>query len=151
MDKGPRIGAGPKRKNEIIMATVTKKIDMSKPHVLRSEADYDAAVAALDTLLDLDPAPGTREHDDLELLTVLIRAYDEERYPMGDAATPQAVVDFLLEQREMERAELASYLGGRSRVSEFFAGKRPLSITQIQQLRRLLGVPADLLLERVTA
>ena len=57
----------------------------------------------------------------------------------------------LLEQRGMARAELAPYLGGRSRVSEFFAGKRPLSITQIQQLRQLFHVPADLLLEKVPA
>lgn len=127
----------------------TKKIDLSKPRVLHTEAEYDAAVIELDSLLDLDPAPGTREHEQLELLTVLVRAYDEDHYTMGDTATPQAVVDFLLEQREMERAELASYLGGRSRVSEFFAGKRPLSITQIQQLRRLFDIPADLLLEPV--
>ena len=44
-------------------------------------------------------------------------------------------------------AELAPLLGGRSRVSEFFNGKRPLSIGQIQALRERLHIPADLLLE----
>jgi transcriptional regulator with XRE-family HTH domain len=56
---------------------------------------------------------------------------------MGDAATPQAVVDFLLQQHGITRAALAAILGGRSRVSEFFAGKRRLSISQIQRLRQL--------------
>ena len=128
------------------MATLTKQLDFSNPHTLRSEAEYDAAVAEIDALLELEPARGTPEYDRLDLLSVLVEAYDEEHYRMGDTATPQAVVDFLLEQRGMARAELAPYLGGRSRVSEFFARKRPLSITQIQQLRQLFHVPADLLL-----
>ena len=106
---------------------------------------------AQDGLLDHDPTPGTREHERLELLSVLVRAYDEDHYPMGAAATPQAVVDFLLEQRGMTRAELARYLGGRSRVSEFFAGKRNLSLAQIRKLRKLFNVPADVFLEGTTA
>ena len=133
------------------MTTLTKGIDFAEPHVLRTEEEYDAAVAELDALLDRDPTPGTREHERLELLSVLVRAYDEHHYPMGAAATPQAVVDFLLEQRGMTRAELARYLGGRSRVSEFFAGKRNLSLTQIRKLRKLFNVPADVFLERTTA
>ena len=128
-----------------------KRLDASRPHVLRNDAEYDAAVAELDALLDARPPRGTPAHDRLELLSVLVQAYDEEHYPMGDAATPQAVVEFLLQQRGMTRADLAPILGGRSRVSEFFAGKRRLSLAQVQRLRGLLGVPADLLVERVAS
>jgi HTH-type transcriptional regulator/antitoxin HigA len=118
---------------------------------LRCDAEYQAAVAEIDALLDRDPAAGTPEHDRLEFLTVLVRAYDDEHFVMGDAATPQAVIDFLLDQRGMTRADLAPILGGRSRVSEFFAKRRRLSIAQIQRLRARFNVPADLLLERVPA
>ncbi len=133
------------------MNTSTQRLDFSQPHPLRNEAEYDAAVAEIDALLELAPARGTLEYDRLELLSVLVEAYDEEHSRLGDTATPQAVVDFLLEQRGMTRAALAPLLGGRSRVSEFFAGKRPLSITQIQRLRQVFSVPADLLLERIPA
>src|SRR5437870_2846397 len=34
------------------MTTLTKRIDFSEPHVLRTEEEYDAAVAELDALLD---------------------------------------------------------------------------------------------------
>lgn len=128
-----------------------KRLDFSRPHVLRDDAEYDAAVAEIDAILDRDAAPRTPEHDRLELLTVLVRAYDDEHYPMRDTATPREVIEFLLEQRGMARADLAPILGGRSRVSEFFAGKRRLSIPQIQRLRAVLNVPADLLVERVSA
>ena len=129
------------------MRTVLKRLDASKPRVLRSQEEYDAAVAELDELLDADPAPHSPAFDRLELLSVLVEAYDEEHYPVGSTATPQSIIEFLLDQHGMTRADLASILGGRSRVSEFFAGKRRLSISQILKLRKRLGVPADLLLD----
>jgi antitoxin component HigA of HigAB toxin-antitoxin module len=65
---------------------------------------------------------------------------------MGEDVSPQEVVDFILEQKGMERSDLAEWLGGRSRVSEFFSGKRDLSRGQIEALRKHLGLSADLLL-----
>ena len=46
------------------------------------------------------------------------------------------------------RADLAEWLGGRSRVSEFFSGRRNLSLRQIGSLTENLGIPADLLIAR---
>ena len=37
-------------------------------------------------------------------------------------------------------------MGGKARVSEFFPGKRRLSVEQIRALRDELGIPADLLI-----
>lgn len=127
---------------------VRGKLDFSEPHLLRNEAEYDAAVAEVDALLERDPPAGSPEYERLRFLAVLIGTYDDEHYPMGDTSTPQSVVAFALEQKGMTRADLAPVLGGRSRVSEFFSGKRRLSVTQIQKIRDVLGIPADLLLDR---
>jgi HTH-type transcriptional regulator/antitoxin HigA len=122
-------------------------LDFTKPHVLRTEDEYDEAVRMLDELLDRDPEAGTEEHDLLEFLSVLVEAYEAKHYPDEMfATTPQDAVDFMLEQRGMQRGDLADIVGGKSRVSEFFAGKRELSRTQIRAPRDLLGIPADLLL-----
>ena len=53
----------------------------------------------------------------------------------------------MLAQRGLARSDLAEPMGGRSRVSEFFNGKRALSTAQIVALRELLAIPADLLIE----
>jgi HTH-type transcriptional regulator/antitoxin HigA len=116
------------------------------PHVLRSEEEYDAAVAEIDRLLDVDPAPFTEASDRLELLSVLVEAYQATHDPIDDSdLTPQDVVQFMLDQKGMERSELATIMGGRSRVSDFFNGKRELSKGQVIALRDLLGIPADVL------
>ena len=54
----------------------------------------------------------------------------------------------MLEQKGLSRTDLAEWLGGRSRVSEFYNGKRSLSIRQIRRLTENLGIPADLLITR---
>lgn len=122
-------------------------LDFTKPRVLRTEAEYEAAVAEIDALLDADPVEGSEAYDRLEFLSVLVEAYETEHHPMpsGDVS-PQAVVEFMLEQKGLDRTALYDAMGGKSRVSEFFSGKRDLSRGQIEALRELLGVPADLLL-----
>jgi HTH-type transcriptional regulator / antitoxin HigA len=126
------------------MATTTR---CELTHALRSVRDYRHAVAEIDSLLDGGSAKGTREFDRSELLSVLVAAYEDEHDPVDESGTPQEVVDFMLAQHGMTRSDLASLLGGRSRVSEFFGKKRPLSITQIKRLRDALSIPADLLID----
>ena len=127
------------------MATAT--LDFTKPHVLRTAREYRAAVAEIDRLLDTDPRRGSEVYDRLEFLSVLVEAYEDEHDPiMESAGTPQSIVAFMLEQKGMERSELAPIMGGKARVSEFFAEKRRLSVEQIKALRDTLGIPADLLL-----
>ncbi|HEX8830894.1 MAG TPA: helix-turn-helix domain-containing protein [Longimicrobium sp.] len=122
-------------------------IDIPAPRVLRTREEYDAAAAEIDRLLDLDPRPYTEDYDRLELLSVLVEDYDERNNPIDDSdLTPQSAVEFMLQQKGMSRAELADIMGGRSRVSDFFSGKRELSKRQIEALRDRLGIPADLLL-----
>jgi HTH-type transcriptional regulator/antitoxin HigA len=126
-------------------------LDFGRGRVLRTEEEYDAAVREVDRLLDASPAAGTRDYDRLELLSVLIEVYDEAHYPAPAPGAPQSVVDFMLEQKGMTRAQLAVPMGGRSRVSDFFKGNRDLSVGQIRALRDLLGIPADLLLPPVVS
>ena len=123
-------------------------LDFTKPHVLRDETEYQAAVAEIDRLLDADPEPASEAYDRLEFLSVLVQAYEDAHCPLGELPTPQAIVDFMLDQHDLSRADLAKWLGGKSRVSEFFCGIRPLSLKQIEALRKHLGIPADLLIGR---
>lgn len=121
-------------------------LDFSMPHVLRDEAEYERAVVEIDALLDADPREGSRDHERLEFLSVLVEDYEDRHVPIGEDVTAQEAVDFMLEQKGLDRSDLAGWMGGRSRVSEFFSGKRALSKRQIETLRERLGLSADLLL-----
>jgi len=122
-------------------------LDFSMPYLLRNAREYKGAVAELDRLLDADPKRGSTEYERLEFLSVLVEAYEDEHDPLDESkGTPQSVVEFMLEQNGMTRADLHELMGGKARVSEFLAGKRTLSINQIRALNRELGIPVELLL-----
>ena len=123
----------------------TRLLDFSRPRILKNDREYEAAVAEIEALLDEDVGAGTDDHDRLEFLSLLVEHYEDDRYPMG-SVTPQQAVEFKLEQMGLARSDLDKVMGGKSRVSEFLNGKRDLSKAQIEALRRLLGIPADVLL-----
>jgi HTH-type transcriptional regulator / antitoxin HigA len=120
-------------------------LDFTEPHVLRNEEEYEAAILEIERLLDEDPEPGSTAHERLEFFSVLVEEYEDRVYPMN-AVSPQQAVSFMLEQKGMTRSDLNDLMGGSSRVSEFFSGKRDLSKSQVEALRRHLGIPADVLL-----
>lgn len=72
-------------------ARCTAVLDFSKPHFPRSEAEYEAAVAEIERLLDEALERGAEGWGRLEFLSVLVEHYEEERYPAG-TVTPQEAV-----------------------------------------------------------
>jgi HTH-type transcriptional regulator/antitoxin HigA len=127
------------------MATPVRLISDS-PHLLRNAREFRAAVRELDALLDAEGSADDKER--LAFLSVLVQEYEDRTDPLDEAGgSPQEVVAFMLEQRGMNRTDLAPLMGGRARVSEFFSGRRRLSIEQVRALRAALGIPADMLID----
>jgi HTH-type transcriptional regulator/antitoxin HigA len=124
---------------------MSRMLDFRKPHLLRDRFEYQTAIHDVEELLETNPRKGSSDYERLEFLSALVELYEEDAFPI-DQPTPQAVVDFMLEQMGMTRGDLAEVMGGKSRVSEFFGGKRELSVNQVRALRETLGVPADLLI-----
>jgi HTH-type transcriptional regulator/antitoxin HigA len=129
------------------LGTMPVKLDLKTPRALRDDSEYEMAVSEMDRLLDKDPAEGTPAADRLELLSILVEAYDDKYHNLEGHSTPQSIVEFALDQHAKTRADLVPILGSKSRVSEFLNGKRRLSMTQIGALRQAFGIPADLLIE----
>ncbi len=127
------------------MATATRDRADTGIRAIHNGKEFDAAVVELDQLIDANPKEGTWQYDRMELLTIVIAAYEDEHLPSFEAATPQEIVRFMAEQRQIKPHDLAQLLGGRSRLSEFYKGTRELSKSQIVKLRDALGIPADLL------
>lgn len=130
------------------MATATAQKATPIVHAIRNEVEFDSAVADLDFLAEADPQEGTAAYDRMELLTILIAAYEDDHLAPFEAASPQEIVQFMAEQRGMTNAALAELIGGRPRLSEFLTGARELSKGQMIRLRDALGIPVDLLLGR---
>jgi HTH-type transcriptional regulator / antitoxin HigA len=109
---------------------------------IKSEDDYDAALAEIDSLGD--PDPGTPEGDRFEVLVTLVIAYEQEHYPIGPSE-PIPAIEYYMESRGLTRKDLEPYIGSRARVAEVLNKKRPLSLGMIRKLNEGLGLPLDIL------
>jgi HTH-type transcriptional regulator / antitoxin HigA len=119
-------------------------MDSMNYRVIKNDEDYEAALADAERLVANDPAPGTTEGDQLELLTVLIEDYEKRQFQF-DLPDPIQAIEFRMEEQGLRQKDLVPMLGSRSRVSEVLSGKRPLTVAMIRALSLGLGVPADIL------
>jgi HTH-type transcriptional regulator/antitoxin HigA len=115
-----------------------------KPKIIKREAEYDAALAHIETLMEA--APGSPEEEELELFALLVEQYEKEHFPI-DLPDPIDAILFRMEQQGLTRKDLIRYLGSSSKVSEVLNRKRPLSLTMIRNLHEGLGIPTDILLQ----
>ncbi len=109
---------------------------------VRTEADYERALKDIEGLMHAHP--GTPEADELDVLATLVDAYEAEHHAI-EAPDPISLIEFAMEQRGAERADLEPMIGSRGRVSEVLNRKRPLSISMIRNLQDGWHLPAEVL------
>jgi HTH-type transcriptional regulator/antitoxin HigA len=117
---------------------------MLKP--IKNNAQYEDALARVYVLMQKDLKPESKDSDEMEVLSILVKEYELEHFPVQKPA-PLEAIKFRLEQMGMSEAELSHILGYRSRKSEILSGKRKLSLTMIRKLNEVLHIPAEVLIQ----
>jgi HTH-type transcriptional regulator/antitoxin HigA len=114
--------------------------------IIHTDDEHHAALAALDRLMAIDPESGTPEADELELLALVIEAYEKEHFPIG-LPDPVDAIRFCMDQQGLTRRDLEAYIGSRARVAEVLSGKRALSMRMIRALHAGLDIPLEVLVQ----
>lgn len=114
--------------------------------VIRTEREYERAIAMLDRLSDRAGSRTSDETEYLLALAVFVEKYEEEHH----AIQPVPGIDmlhYLIETHGVTQSELAVRTGlANSTISELLAGKRKLSIKHIELLARFFSVRPSLFL-----
>ncbi|WP_122647732.1 ImmA/IrrE family metallo-endopeptidase [Burkholderia pseudomallei] len=113
--------------------------------VIRSEEQHQAYLLEIQDLIAGNPLSGSADAERLELLSVLVEAYENQKYPV-EAPDPIDAILFRMQEQGLRQADLVPYFGTRSRVSEVLGRKRPLTIPMIRALSSGLGISAETLL-----
>lgn len=111
---------------------------------IRTEADYQATLKAIE--LRMDAAPGSVEESELDVLTTLVEAYEAKHYPIPKPH-PIAALEYYLESRGLTRKALEPYIGSRGRVAEIMNRRRPLTLEMIRRLAAGTGIPTSVLIQ----
>jgi HTH-type transcriptional regulator/antitoxin HigA len=117
---------------------------MLKP--IKTDKEHQSYLSRAYELMQKDIKPNSQESDELEVLSILIEAYEKEKHQI-EAPSPIEAILFRIDQLGMKKSELSKLLGSRSRVSEILQGKRKLSIGMIRILNAELGISAQTLIK----
>src|SRR5688572_17118942 len=107
---------------------------MLKP--IKSKKQYETALERVYSLMQKDIRPNSKDSDELEILSILVKEYENENFPVPKPR-PLEAIRFRLEQMNMSESQLAEILGYRSRKSEILSGKRKLSLSMIRKLNEV--------------
>ena len=121
-----------------VLANPVDMIRRGAPHVIHSDGELEEYTEAL---LDLTSQVnrGEEQEEAIELLTLLIEQYENEKYPIPDAE-PQEVLRFLLDQNGLSQKDLIPEFGAESTVSLVLGGKRRLTRDHIARLSERFNV-----------
>lgn len=117
---------------------------MLKP--IKTKKDCDIALERVYNLMQKDIIPNSKESDELEILSILIKEFESKNFKLPKP-NPIEAIRFRLEQQNMSEKDLSEILGYRSRKSEILSGKRKLNLTMIRKLHEELKIPASSLIQ----
>jgi HTH-type transcriptional regulator/antitoxin HigA len=109
-----------------------------QPKVITTEAEYERNLEIVEKLM----ACKNRTPEQtaiLQLLVTLIEEFENKHYPI-EPAPPHAVLQHLMEAREIKQADLVGIVGSKGVVSEIVNGKRAISKTQAKVLGEFFNV-----------
>jgi HTH-type transcriptional regulator/antitoxin HigA len=121
-----------------VLADPAEMIRRGAPRLIRNDeelAEYTAALFDLTAKAE----PTAEEEEAIELMTLLVERYEQERYPVPEAE-PVDVLRYLLERNGLSQRDVAPELGSESTVSLVLSGKRQLNRDHIARLSRRFGV-----------
>ena len=115
---------------------------------IRTEEEYEAALARIDEIFDAEK--GTAEGEELDELADLVEFYEDKHYPIG-LPDPISAIEFRMDQANLSQRDLIPYIGSSAKVAEVLSGKRDLTMSMARALHEHLGIPADVLLQKTGA
>lgn len=113
--------------------------------VIKTQHDYESSMACLSALMDMDIEAGSDEEAELELLVLVIEAYERTKVAPV-IPNPIDAILFKMDQQGLKPRDLVPMIGSISKVSEVLSRKRDLSLAMIRAIHKGLGIPAEVLI-----
>jgi HTH-type transcriptional regulator/antitoxin HigA len=114
--------------------------------IIKTEREYDKALSRIYDLMQAKIKTKSSEADELELLSLLVKDYEDKHYHLS-LPNPIEAIKFRMDQLGLGPADLSNMLGSRSRKSDILNGRRKLTLEMIRTLYTKLSIPAETLIQ----
>lgn len=116
-----------------------------QPKLIRTEVENDQALAIVEDLMHRSNR-SPEENELYDLLITLIEKFEQEYYSPGSASTPHSMLLFLMEQRNLQAADLAEVFGSEAITTDVITNQVEFSKDQIKALGKFFQVEPGLFL-----
>jgi HTH-type transcriptional regulator/antitoxin HigA len=114
--------------------------------VLKTESDYTKASLRLMEIFHAEP--NSSEADELELLILLIKDYDEKHYHLPELNALE-VIKYKMIEMNLKAKDLEPMIGSKGHISAILSGKREITLKMAQKLKNLFNIPAEVFFQKV--
>jgi HTH-type transcriptional regulator / antitoxin HigA len=111
--------------------------------VLNTEDDYNNASLRLMDIFHAEP--NTPDSDEMELLLVLVKDYDNRHYVMPELDALE-VIKIKMQEMGLKNKDLEPLIGTKGHVSSVLSGKREITLKMAQKLKIFFNIPAEVFL-----
>ncbi|HLW50744.1 MAG TPA: hypothetical protein VKZ78_07205 [Sphingobacteriaceae bacterium] len=108
--------------------------------VLNKEEQYQTAIAR--TLEIFHVEEGTPEADELALLLVLVKDYEDKHIHLP-AVDPIEAVKLKMDEQGIKAKDLEPIIGSKGHVSSVLSGRRDLTLKTAKRLKEFFNLPAE--------
>jgi HTH-type transcriptional regulator/antitoxin HigA len=113
--------------------------------VIKTEAQYKKAIKR--TIEIFQATPGNPEADELDLLLVLVKDYEDKHIVLPDL-DPIDAIKLKMEERGLKAKDLEPLIGTKGHVSSILSGRRELTLKMAQKLKDYLQLPSDVFMRQ---
>jgi HTH-type transcriptional regulator/antitoxin HigA len=111
--------------------------------VIKTEEDYEKASIRLMEIFHA--TPNSPEYDELDLLMVLIKDYDDKHYQLPELNALE-VIKYKMQEMGIKAKDLEPIIGSKGHVSSVLSGKREITLKTAQKLKDFFSIPAEVFL-----
>ena len=112
--------------------------------VIKTGTQYKKAVKR--TMEIFQSRKGTPEADELELLLVLVKDYEDKHIALPEL-DPIEAIKLKMKERGLKAKDLEPLIGSKGHVSSILSGRRELTLNTAQKLKDYLRLPADVFMQ----
>jgi HTH-type transcriptional regulator/antitoxin HigA len=107
-------------------------------HPVRTLIDHRAALARIEELWHAKP--GIPEHDEIEVLSIVVASYEDTHWP-ASPPEPVEAIRFHMDQNGLKQKDVAAIIGSVSRALEIMSGRRSLTVEMIRAIHKAWRIP----------
>ena len=113
--------------------------------IIKTKKQYEDYLLWIDEMFDKKVKPNTEEGEKLQIVLLLIKQYEDVKYPIP-FPDPIDAIKMKMEENGLKNKDFVGKVGSQGYVSALLNKRKPLTLELAKLFHHELNIPAEILL-----